>query len=109
MDTTGDTLILGTEAGLRIPSTTSWNGSTGGSMKIYRNIAGEQVETVIPVLPPNNKGNFYEKIRSFLDTVKEGGKAPVPTSQIIYNQAIIDGILKSFNAGCEIKIEILEY
>ena len=109
MDTTGDTLILGTEAGLRIPSTTSWNGSTGGPMKIYRNIAGEQVEKVIPVLPPNEKGNFYEKIRSFLDAVKEGGKAPVPTSQIIYNQAIIDGILKSSDAGCEIKIEIPEY
>ena len=109
MDTTGDTLIPGTEADLRIPSTTSWNGSTGGSMKIYRNIAGEQVETVIPILPPNEKGNFYEKIRSFLDAVKEGGKAPVPTSQIIYNQAIIDGILKSSDAGCEIKIEIPEY
>ena len=64
---------------------------------------------IVSKLPPNEKGNFYEKIRSFLDTVKEGGKAPVPTSQIIYNQAIIDGILKSSDAGCEIKIEIPEY
>lgn len=109
LDTPGDTIIMGTEGGLRIPSTACWNGSIGGPMKIYHEVAGEQVETEIPMLPPSENGNFYEKIRSFLDAVKEGGEAPVPTSQIIYNQAILDGIVKSANAGHEIEIKIPEY
>lgn len=48
------------------------------------------------------------KVRSFLDAVYDGAPAPVPSSQILYNQAIIDGIVKSAEAGCEIKIEIPE-
>ncbi len=108
MDTPGDTIILGTKGGLRIPSTECWNGSVGGPMKIYHEVAGEQVETEIPILPPSKEGLFYDKIRSFLDAVKENGAAPVPTSQIIYNQAILDGIVKSAEQGREIEIQIPE-
>ena len=108
LDTPGDTIIMGTKGSLRIPSTECWNGSIGGPMKIYHEVAGEQVETEVPMQAPTEKGNFYEKIRSFLDAVKEGGEAPVPTSQIIYNQAILDGIVKSANAGREIEIVIPE-
>lgn len=53
-------------------------------------------------------GNFYKKIRSFLDAIKENGTAPVPTSRILYNQAIIDGIVKSAKVGHEIEIELPE-
>ena len=112
LDTPGDTIIMGTKGSLRIPSTDCWNGSIGGDMTIYSEISGSQVETKIPMIVydesiPENT-NFYKKIRSFLDAVKEGGSAPVPTSQIIYNQAIIDGIVKSAKAGAELKIEIPE-
>ena len=48
------------------------------------------------------------KVRSFLDAIKTGGKAPVPTSQIIYNQAILSGIKKSAELKHEIKIEVPE-
>ena len=109
LDTPGDTIIMGTKGGLRIPSTECWNGTTGGPMKLYHEVAGEQVETEIPLVPSLEKGVFYEKLRSFLDAIKEGGTAPVPTSQIIYNQAILDGIVKSNAAGREIEIEIPEY
>ncbi|MCI8287129.1 MAG: gfo/Idh/MocA family oxidoreductase, partial [Lachnospiraceae bacterium] len=51
---------------------------------------------------------FDLKVRSFLDAVKNGTEAPVPTSQIIYNQAILDGIFKSAEAGREIEIQIPE-
>ncbi len=107
LDTPGDTIILGTKAGLRIPSTECWNGSIGGPLKIYRTIAGSDVETVVPERK-NSQDNFYSKIRLFVDAVKEGGTAPVPSSQIIYNQAIIDGIAKSAELGREIEIEIPE-
>ena len=107
IDTPGDTLILGTKAGLRIPSTDCWNGSIGGDLVIYKEVAGEQIEYKIPK-KESNVNCFEVKLRSFIDAVKEGGKAPVPTSQIIYNQAILSGICTSAELGHEIKIEIPE-
>lgn len=108
LDTPGDTIIMGKKGSLRIPSTDCWNGSVGGPMKIYHEVAGSQVETEIPIITDNGPGCFYKKIRSFLDAIKEGGKAPVPTSQILYNQMIIDGIVKSAKLGKELKLEVPE-
>ena len=109
-DTPGDTIIFGKKGALRIPSTECWNGTTGGPMTIYHDVAGEQVETVIPVIEPDDedKGLFYKKVRSFLDAIAEGGKAPVPSSEILYNQAIIDHIVKSAKLGKEIDVVIPE-
>lgn len=106
LDTPGDTIIMGKKGSLRIPSTDCWNGSVGGPMTIYHKIAGSDVETVIPIIKGGEESCFYKKIRSFLDAIKEDGKAPVPTSQILYNQAILDGILKSAEAGREIEVVI---
>lgn len=108
LDTPGDTILFGTKGSLRIPSTECWNGTVGGPMKIYHEVAGEQVETVIPVIDDKGPDVFYRKIRSFLDAVKNNTEAPVPTSQIIYNQAIIDGIVKSSELGREIELSIPE-
>ena len=109
IDTPGDTIILGTKAALRIPSTDCWNGTVDGPMTMYFDVAGQQTQTTIPLVEnPDNKGLFYHKIRSFLDAVKNGGTAPVPTSQILYNQAIIDGLVKSAECGHEIEIKIPE-
>ena len=110
IDTPGDTILLGTEGALRIPSTECWNGSVGGPMKLYRDVAGQQTETVIPLCPQEDSfgGLFYKKLRSFMDAIKTGGKAPVPSNEILYNQAIIDGIVKSAHLGREITIEIPE-
>ena len=108
VDTPGDTIIFGKKGALRIPSTDCWNGTVGGPMKIYHDVAGSRVETVIPIIQNKGKGLFYKKVRSFLDAVKNGGTAPVPTSQIIKNQAILDGIVKSAEAGKEIEIVMPE-
>ena len=108
LDTPGDTIIMGTKGSLRIPSTECWNGSVGGPMKIYHEVAGEGVITEIPILRDHSRGCFYNKIRSFLNAVKDGGASPVPSSQIIINQAIIDGIVKSSKLGHEITVEIPE-
>ncbi len=105
VNTPGDTIIFGTEGALRIPSTDCWNGSVGGPMTLYHDIAGQRFDTVIPILQNTGKGGLFDKkIRSFLDAVKTGGPAPVPTSQILYNQAIIDGINKSSELGKEVEI-----
>jgi len=106
MDTAGDALILGTKGGLRIPSTDCWNGDFDKPLKIYKTIAGTHTCTEIPLEPSGDL--FYKKLRSFIDAVKDGGTATVPSSQILYNQAIIDGIVKSNALGHEIEIEIPE-
>jgi len=109
VNTPGDTIIYGTEAALRIPSTECWNGSVGGPMTLYHDVCGAMTETVIPILGNDGKGGLFDKkIRSFVDAIKTHGPAPVPTSQILYNQAIIDGINKSAACGREVEIKISE-
>jgi predicted dehydrogenase len=109
-DTPGDTIIFGTKGGLRIPSTECWNGSIGGDLTIYHEVAGSQVETKIPMIAekPGAPSNFDKKIRSFVDACKNGDPAPVPSSQIIYNQAILDSIAKSSDLGREVEVVIPE-
>lgn len=108
INTPGDTIILGTKGGLRIPSTDCWNGTVGGEMTLYKNVAGLEVETKIPIIKDNSGLTLFDKkIRSFLDSVIDPSKgATVPSSQIIYNQAIIDGIAKSHALGKEIEIKL---
>ena len=107
IDTPGDTVILGTEGGLRIPSTECWNGSVGGEMTLYHEVCGLQTETKIPITE-TTENIFDLKIRSFLDAHKNGTPAPVPTSQILYNQAILSGIATSSDLGREIELQIPE-
>ena len=108
LDTPGDSIIMGTKGSLRIPSTDCWNGTVGGPMTIYHDVAGAQTQTTIPVIESKGPGLFDRKIRSFLDAVKDGTPAPVPTSQILYNQAIIDHIVKSAELGHEVEVKIPE-
>ena len=106
MDTCGDALILGTKGGLRIPSTDCWNGEFSKPLKIYKNIGGKVLEFEVPYSPCS--GLFDKKIRSFVDSIKEHGKPTVPSSEIVYNQAILDAINKSSEIGKEIEIVIPE-
>lgn len=108
MSTPGDTIILGTAGGLRIPSTECWNGASFGEMTLYKEVCGEQTEMKIPLIqtPGGFDGLFALKIRSFLDAIKNHTEAPVPSSQILINQFIIDGIQKSAELGEEIKIHV---
>lgn len=107
LDTPGDTIIMGTKGALRVPSTDCWNGTFDRPLVVYHDLAGQPTQSEIPLLP--SEGNLWnKKIRSFLDAVKTGGKAPVPTEEIIINQAIIDGIVRSSKLGREVEIEIPE-
>ena len=108
LDSPGDTIIMGTKGSLRIPATECWNGSIGGPLKLYQRIAGKDVCTEFPMAAPNKRDNFYLKVRSFLDAVKNGGQAPIPTSEIIINQAIIDAVHRSAKLGREVEVSIPE-
>ena len=108
LDTSGDTIIMGTMGSLRSPSTECWNGTFHKPMTLYHDVAGKPVETVIPLIKDDGVELFDKKIRSFLDAIIDGKDAPVPTSQILYNQAILDGIARSSELGREVVIEIPE-
>ena len=107
IDTLGDTIFLGTKGGLRVPSTECWNGAVGGDFIIYYEKDGEQTQRIIPRYIPKDgePDNFDRKLRAFVDAVKYGKKSPIPTSEIIYNQMIIDAIARSASAGKEISFE----
>ena len=106
VDTFGDTLIVGTKGTLKIPSMPCYNGDLPSALKLHTEIGGKMVEVDIPKDKCPNL--FYKKLRSFVDSIKEGGEATIPSSQIVINQAIIDGIVKSSQLGKEIAIEIPE-
>ncbi|MGI6335565.1 MAG: Gfo/Idh/MocA family oxidoreductase [Clostridiales bacterium] len=111
MDTTGDFLFLGKDAGLKVrqPHYELWGGAwdgTVGDITLYHDVFGKPTATPIPI-EKQEKGNLFEsKVRAFVDAVLTGGKAPIPTSQIIYNQAIIDGIVRSAACGHEVEIAL---
>ena len=108
VDTFGDTLIVGTKGTIKIPSMPCYNGDLPSAtpLKVYKEMAGKMVEVVIPKEKCPNL--FYKKLRSFVDSIKNNGEATIPSSQIVINQAIIDGIVKSSQLGREITVEIPE-
>jgi predicted dehydrogenase len=113
MDTTGATIFLGTEGGLKVepsgpgnPWGGAWDGSCG-PVTLFHDYLGTPTHTPIP-LPEPKEDNFYLKCRSFVDAVRQRLPAPIPSSEIIYNQAIIDGIIRSAASGREVSVEFKE-
>ena len=108
LDTPGDTIIYGTKGSLRIPSTDCWNGSIGGPMTVYLEVAGNQTEVKLPMAPPRKPEEptlWDRKIRTFLDSCMGLCDTPVPIEEILYNQAILDGIVRSSDIGKEIELD----
>jgi predicted dehydrogenase len=52
---------------------------------------------------------FNEKIKDFVGAIREGRPAPIPGEQIVRNQAVIDGILRSAAERREVTIEIPDF
>ena len=109
MDSMGDTMFFGTEAGLKIKpagTDTGWGGAwdgTIGPIFMYSDVEGQLSETSIPLRQPSNE-RFYNKVKAFCDAIVNGTGAPIPTIQSVYNQAIVDGIYRSSQAGKEVEI-----
>jgi Predicted dehydrogenases and related proteins len=112
MDSLGATMFLGTDAGLKVtpagsgPWSGVWDGGVG-SITLYHDLFGQHTETPIPV-KRHQIDIFAEKVYDFVRAVQEGGPAPIPGDEILYNQAIIDGVLRSAESGREVEIEIPE-
>jgi predicted dehydrogenase len=110
MDTLGATMFLGTDAGLKVtpagkgPWSGVWDGSVG-SVTMFHDIAGHHTESPIPTIE-HKKNLFHEKVRDFVEAVRDGRPAPIPGEQIVRNQAVIDGILRSAAAKREVEVVI---
>lgn len=113
MDICSDFVILGTDAGLKATAphpNPLWGSIISGDIAglyLMHDECGEPVTTPLS-LERTNFDIFTMKVRDFVNAVKNGGNAPIPTSQIIYNQAIIDAMVTSAKEHCEIKIDIPE-
>ncbi|MCL1988220.1 MAG: Gfo/Idh/MocA family oxidoreductase [Firmicutes bacterium] len=109
MDSMGDTMFFGTDAGLKIKPAgvgTGWGGAwdgTIGPIFMYSDVQGQLCETSVPLRQPSND-RFYNKVKAFCDAITEGKPAPIPTIESVYNQAIVDGIYRSSQLGKEVDI-----
>lgn len=106
MDTFGDTLMLGTKGGLRIPHTEKPDRTLGAPMKLYTDVAGQPAVTELPLLPLSGDSLSDRIVDAFLDSIRNGGPSPVPTSQILYNQLIIDAAAHSARLGHEVEVVV---
>ena len=111
MDSMGDTMFFGTDAGLKIKPAgvdTGWGGAwdgTIGPIYLYSDVGSQLCETPVPLRTPSDD-RFLLKVKAFVDSVKANGPAPIPTIQSVYNQAIVDGIFRSSQSRKEVEIKI---
>lgn len=106
-DSLGPTLFLGTDAGLKLtpagsgPWSGVWDGGIG-SINLFQDLKGHHVDTAIPI-ESHQRNIFFDKVRDFVVSIKEGKSAPIPGEEILINQAIIDGVLRSSEEGKEVE------
>lgn len=111
-DTLGDTLWLGTEGAIKILN--GRDDSNKPSRVMYlTDVNGNHIDSYVlpdmPIVPLDDErpiNMWFGKMRSFVDAVKTGGAAPIPGEEILYNQAICDGIYRSSKLGKEVEIDI---
>ncbi|MBW5447156.1 gfo/Idh/MocA family oxidoreductase [Cohnella sp. CFH 77786] len=110
MDTLGPTLFLGSDAGLKVtpagtgPWSGVWDGSIG-SMTMYYDDFGGHTETRVPLI--EHKINLFDaKVHDFAEALRDGRPAPIPGHQILIQQAIIDGVLRSAEQRREVSVEL---
>ena len=111
-DSLGDTLWLGTEGGIKVINGFDYSNKPSRVM-MFTDVNGQQVDSyVLPSHPfdayenPEKIDIFKAKVRDFCDAIKEGRPAPIPGEEIVYNQAICDGIYRSAKLKKEVEIEI---
>ena len=111
-DSLGDTLWLGTEGAIKVI-----NGhddlNRPSRVMYFTDVNGNHIDSY--VLPdrlswfePRPVDIWFGKMRSFVDAVKTNGPEPVPGEEILYNQAICDGIYRSAKLKKEVEIIIPE-
>ncbi|OXM16766.1 Gfo/Idh/MocA family protein [Paenibacillus herberti] len=113
LDSLGTTNFLGTDAGLKITPfgqgnwSGVWDGKVG-SIQMFHDFMGGQTMTQVPLIE-HQLDLFREKVRDFVDAIREGRGAPIPGEQILIQQAIIDGVLRSAEQRAEVSVVVPDY
>lgn len=113
-DSLGDTLWLGTEGAIKVKNGFNEH-NTPSRVMYYTDVNGNHIDSVVePTIPfdayeGDKPGDMWRgKMRGFVDAVLSNGPAPIPGEEILYNQAICDGIYRSSQLGKEVEIIIPE-
>jgi predicted dehydrogenase len=111
-DSLGDTLWLGTEGGIKIIQRLD-EVNRPSRYLYFTDVNGMHIDSVIePSVPFDAYGHapekdiFWQKVRAFVDAVKSNGPPPIPADEILFNQAICDGIYRSSKLKKEVEINI---
>ncbi|QGG55990.1 Gfo/Idh/MocA family oxidoreductase [Paenibacillus sp. FSL W8-1187] len=113
LDSLGTTNFLGTDAGLKITPfgqgnwSGVWDGKVG-SIQMFHDFMGGQTMTQVPLVE-HAIDLFREKVRDFVDAIREGRGAPIPGEQILIQQAIIDGVLRSAEQRAEVSVSVPDF
>lgn len=97
MDSLGETLFLGTKAGLKLnPLTVFRNDNEWGTMNdIKVNVPSvEDIEL------------FRSENLAFADAVRENKPSPIPADQMLLTNVIIQGLIDSAAAGHEVQVHV---
>ena len=106
LDSPCDTIIMGTEGTLRVPASDSWSRGIGGPLRLYKNNSGLLEVTCYPYYQ-TEEHIFYTKVSKFVDAILVSGEKLINIKDIITNQLIISGLVKSAELGREISLEEL--
>jgi len=106
-DSLGASLLLGTEAGLKLEAPGGLGDDGVTRMELFHDLDGEPVRTELPVRRDRFSRAFLRKMQEFVRAVQTGGPAPIPGRQVLRSMGIIDGIYRSAAAGREVEVPAL--
>jgi predicted dehydrogenase len=98
MDSLGGTFFLGTKAGLKL-----------NPLTIYRHEWGILTDTVIQnVRETEPQEQFRRENVAFAEAIRENMPSPIPPEQMLLTNVIIQGLIDSAAAGCEVQVRVPE-
>ncbi len=97
MDSLGETLFLGTKAGLRL-----------NPLTVYRTEWGTVNDVKIDVPRVEDIELFKSENRAFADAIRSGSPSPIPADEMLLTNVIIQGLVDSAAAGHEVAVSVPE-
>jgi predicted dehydrogenase len=94
-DSLGHTFFLGTEGGLDLDA-----------MRLYHDQYGVGVATELPRRETSWTEQFRQKVAAFVETVRDGGPAPIPGEEILPATAVLEAIYRLAAERAEVPVEI---
>jgi predicted dehydrogenase len=96
MDSMGGTFVLGTRAGLKL-----------NPLTVFHHEWGMITDTMPQNVPPTEpQVQFRQENVAFAQAIREGLPSPIPPEQLLLTNVIIQGLMDSASAGCEVQVSV---